>query len=229
MATTTPEAIKKDPSGAGGAAALGRRRADWEAIERDYRTGQFSDQELADKHGNVVSRQAISKRAKVQGWQKDLSREVRQATKAKLIAEQVAEKVAGEVAERVAKSGNATVQAVLAAAETNKQVILSHRRDIAKVHGLTMKLVANLEAAAAEKDEAKRLPIGELVLSAQRAGQSLARLQQMERVAFGLDEPDDPASAAGVSSLTDAQRAARLAALTALAQRRKEEEAGDAC
>lgn len=228
MATTTSEATKQEPIGAGGAAAPGRRRADWEAIERDYRTGQFSDQELADKHGNVVSRQAISKRAKVQGWQKDLSREVRQATKAKLIAEQVAEKVAGEVAERVAKSGNATVQAVLAAAETNKQVILGHRRDIAKVHGLTMTLVANLEAAAAEKDKKKRLPIGELVLSAQRAGQSLARLQQMERVAFGLDEPDDPAGAAGVSSLTDAQRAARIASLTALAQRRKEEEAGDA-
>lgn len=228
MATTTPEATKKDPSGAGGAAASRRRRADWEAIERDYRTGQFSDQELADKHGNVVSRQAISKRAKVQDWKKDLSREVRQATKAKLIAEQVAQEVAGEVAERVAKSGNATVRAVLAAAETNKQVILGHRRDIAKVHGLTMTLVGSLESAVNEKDEAKRLPVGDLVLSAQRVGQALARLQQMERVAFGLDEPDDPAGAVGVSSLTDAQRAARIASLTALAQRRKEEEAGDA-
>lgn len=216
----TPECI---PASAGGAAAPVRRRADWEAIERDYRTGQFSDQELADKHGNVVTRQAISKRAKEKGWQKDLSREVRQATKAKLIAEQVAEKVAGEVADRVAKNSNATVQAVLAAAETNKQVILGHRRDIAKVHSLTMALVDKLETAVSEKDDAKRLPVGELVLSAQRAGQALARLQQMERVAFGLDEPDDPAGAAGVSSLTDAQRAARLAALTALARQRKEE------
>ena len=149
---------------------------------------------------------------------------MRQATKAKLIAEQVAEKVAGEVAERVAKNSNATVQAVLAAAETNKQVILGHRRDIAKVHGLTMALVDKLETAVSEKDEAKRLPVGDLVLSAQRAGQALARLQQMERVAFGLDEPDDPASAAaGVSSLTDAQRAARLASLVSQARQRKEE------
>lgn len=204
-----------------------RRRADWEAIERDYRTGQFSDQELADKHGNVVSRQAISKRAGKQGWQKDLTKEVRLATKAKLIAEQVAAQVAGEVADRVAKSGNATVQAVLAAAETNKQVILTHRRDIAKVRGLTMKLVGDLEAAANETDAAKRPPLPELILSAQRAGQSLARLQQMERTAFGLDEEEDAAGAAGVSKLTDAQRAARLAALTALAAKRKEE-GGDA-
>jgi hypothetical protein len=222
MATSNPQNQAPDNT-----APPARRRADWEAIERDYRTGQFSDQELADKHGNVVSRQAISKRAKVQGWQKDLSREVRQATKAKLIAEQVREKVAGEVAERVAKSGNATVQAVLAAAETNKQVILGHRRDIAKVRDITMTLVDALETAASEKDESKRLPLGDLVLTAQRAGQSLSRLQQMERVAFGLDEEDDSAGAAGVSKLTDAQRAARLAALTALAQKRKEE-GGDA-
>lgn len=227
MATNTPDTPAPHTAGAGGAAAPGRRRADWEAIERDYRTGQFSDQELADKHGNVVSRQAISKRAKVQGWQKDLSREVRQATKAKLIAEQVAEQVAGEVADRVAKSGNATVQAVLAAAETNKQVILGHRRDIAKVRDITMTLVAALETAAAETDGAKRLPLGELVLTAQRAGQSVARLQQLERVAFGLDEEDDSVGAAGVSKLTDAQRAARLAALTAIAAKRREE-GGDA-
>lgn len=222
MATSNPQNPAPDNT-----APPARRRADWEAIERDYRTGQFSDQELADKHGNIVSRQAISKRAKVQGWQKDLSREVRQATKAKLIADQVREKVAGEVAERVAKSGNATVQAVLAAAETNKQVILGHRRDIAKVRDITMTLVDALEAAASEKDESKRLPLGDLVLTAQRAGQSLSRLQQMERVAFGLDEEDDSAGAAGVSKLTDAQRAARIAALTALAQKRKEE-GGDA-
>lgn len=205
---------------AGVAADPVRRRADWEAIERDYRTGQFSDQELADKHGNVISRQAISKRAKLQGWQKDLSVEVRRATKAKLIAEQVAEKVAEEVAAKVAKSGNATIDAVLAAAETNKQVVLGHRRDIAKLTSLTMSLVGQLETAASETDAAKRLPIGELVLTAQRASQAVAKLQAAERVAFGLDEPEDSAAAAaGTSSLTDAQRASRLAVLLSKARK----------
>lgn len=206
--------------GAGGAPAPVRRRADWEAIERDYRTGQFSDQELADKHGNVISRQAISKRAKIQKWQKDLSNEVRRATKAKLIAEQVAEKVAKEVATRVAKGGNATINAVLAAAETNKQVVLGHRRVIVKLTTLTMTLVEALENAAAETDAAKRLPLGELMLTAQRAGQAMARLQAAERVAFGLDEPEDSAAAAaGTSSLTDAQRASRMAVLIAKARK----------
>jgi len=222
MATSNLSTSEIIPAGAGGAAAPGRRRADWEAIERDYRTGQFSDQELADKHGNVVSRQAISKRAKLQGWQKDLSVEVRRATKAKLIAEQVAERVAEEVAGKVARNGNATIEAVLAAAETNKQVILSHRRDIGKLSTLALSLVNQIETAANEPAAEKKLPLGDLVLMAQRAGQTLGRLQQMERVAFGLDEPDDPAGAAGVSSLTDAQRAARLASLTALARQRKE-------
>jgi hypothetical protein len=220
MATTHKILPLDSAQGAGGAAAPGRRRADWEAIERDYRTGQFSDQELADKHGNVVSRQAISKRAKLQGWQKDLSVEVRRATKAKLIAEQVAERVAEEVAGKVARNGNATIEAVLAAAETNKQVVLGHRRDIAKLSAITMNLVAQLEMAAGETDEKKRAPLSELVLSAQRAGQAMVRLQHAERVAFGLDEEEDAAAGAGgVSSLTDAQRASRLATLIEKARR----------
>lgn len=200
------------------------RRPDWEAIERDYRTGQFSDQELADKHDNVISRQAISKRAKTRGWQKDLSNEVRRATKAKLIAEQVAERVAGEVAERIAKGGNATIEAVLAAAETNKQVVLGHRRNIAKLATITMGLVTQLEAAAGERDEKKRLPLGELVLAAQRAGQTMVRLQNAERVAFGLDEEEDAAAGAGgASQLTDVQRASRLATLIEKARRAQED------
>ncbi len=89
---STPDSTQGSPS-----QQPTRRKADWEAIERDYRTGRFTDQELVDKHGNVVTRQALSKRAKVKGWQKDLSTAVRQATKAKLIQDQVAKRLAAEV------------------------------------------------------------------------------------------------------------------------------------
>jgi hypothetical protein len=36
-----------------------KAKADWEAIEREYRTGRFTDQELAAHFNDVVTRQAI--------------------------------------------------------------------------------------------------------------------------------------------------------------------------
>lgn len=146
--------------------ATQRQRADWDAIERDYRTGRFTDQELVNKHGNLVTRQALSKRAKVKGWQKDLTEAVRQATKASLIAEQVRlrqqsdatpKKVAKKlpatsdatsiVAEATAATVDATATAVLVAAEANKQVILGHRQDILTVRTMLMGMAAELQQA----------------------------------------------------------------------------------
>jgi hypothetical protein len=36
-----------------------RRKTDWAAVERDFRTGKWTSQELGDKYG--VSRQAVDK------------------------------------------------------------------------------------------------------------------------------------------------------------------------
>lgn len=147
-----------------------RQRVDWDAVERDYRTGKFTDQELVTKHGNLVTRQALSKRAKTKGWQKDLTDAVRQATKASLIQEHVkqrlqseqaqgepAKKVASKlpkgadatsiVAEATAATVDATANAVLAAAEANKQVILGHRQDIQAVRSMLMDMAAELRQA----------------------------------------------------------------------------------
>jgi hypothetical protein len=235
------------------APATKRRRADWEAIERDYRTGKFSDQELHNKHGydenhvQIITRQAISKRAKEKAWPKDLTVAVRQATKAKVlqaqavanrkeVADTVAEKVAAATSEQI----DSTLTAVLAVAEVNKQVIMGHRDDLHQLRNLTMSMVGELRAVsmsparvqelhdmltsgqeltAAQIAEARdaftdltKLP--SRVLTVQRLSQAMTRLQQMERVAFGLDEPDDPAGAdVGPKTLTDAQRASRLAFL----------------
>lgn len=41
---------------------------DWEAIERDYRSGQFTDRELGEKYG--ITHAAVQKWAKREGWQK---------------------------------------------------------------------------------------------------------------------------------------------------------------
>ena len=49
-------------------------KPDWEAIESAYRAGVLSVRELAGKYG--ISHQAISKRAKKDGWERDLKAKV---------------------------------------------------------------------------------------------------------------------------------------------------------
>ena len=223
---------KAQPRASAPAPAAKKRRADWEAIERDYRTGKFTDQELADKHGNVVSRQAITKMAKKRGWQKDLSTAVRQATKAKLIADEAQKKVA----EQVAKGCAATTDTVLVVAEMNKRVILAHREDISRARNLTNNLLTELEVTTTRRDQlhtvldvvandAKatatqigeaRLALAEIsrlptrILSAGRLAQAMGRLQQLERTAFGLDEPEQPAPVDEMADLSDEELQQRI-------------------
>lgn len=211
----TPAAVEPPP----------RRRADYQAIERDYRTGAFTDQELADKYGNVVSRQAITKMAKVKGWKKDLTVAVRQATRAALIAEEATKKVAFQVAQ----GSKATVDAVVAAAETNRRVILEHRDDIRRARQLSNQLLEELvlitvapskitklvdvlqadeQLTASETLEARQA-LGDLmklparILSAQRLAQVMGRLQPLERRAFGLDDDVPPPPDDELTELSD--------------------------
>lgn len=193
-----------------------RQRADWEAIERDYRTGAFSDQELADKHGNVVTRQGISKRAKEKGWTKDLTAAVRQATKAKVIADEVAARVAKQVADtvagNVAESCEKTISTVEVIADVQAALIKRHKNDWGAVADTAMGLLVELREAAMSaqdkellasilagegaepKDEAearrvvmKALGLGSRVASIKALSDTFTKVQQGQRLAYGLE------------------------------------------
>jgi hypothetical protein len=174
----------KTPSRQSGADAGKRRRIDWEAIERDYRTGKFTLRELEAKHGAGYAK--ISKRAKDNGWTKDLADAVRQATTAALIAE--------VATARATEGQKAATTVVLAAAELNKQVILGHRRQAGEAR------------AAMETARTKLLSLADTVADIREAAtfvsatESLSRTTktviEIERTAFGLDDankaPDKP-------------------------------------
>jgi Trp operon repressor len=51
-----------------------RSDIDWEAIEREFRLGQFTVRQIAANHG--VSHTSITRRAKRLGWARDRSEEV---------------------------------------------------------------------------------------------------------------------------------------------------------
>jgi hypothetical protein len=55
---------------------------DWEAIERAYRAGAGSLRALAQAHGTKEG--TIRSRVKAQGWQRDLTEQVRTATRQKI-------------------------------------------------------------------------------------------------------------------------------------------------
>lgn len=174
------EAVKGVPRASEGAKpelqATPRKRADWEAVERDYRTGKNTLRELGTKHG--CSHQAISDKADALGWTKDLAVAIKQATNAKLVAELVDNEVA--------KTGQQVANVVLAAAELNKQIIMGHRSRLAEL------------AAAVDQSKARLLSLGDSVADIREAAtfvqavNSLANstktLIEQERKAYQIDD-----------------------------------------
>lgn len=124
-----------------------KSRIDWDAVERDYRTGKFTLRELAEKHG--VSHQAIAKRAKTNSWTQDLGDQIRQATNAKLVA--------NLVDSEIAKGGQAVANVVLAAAEINTQVILKHRTGLTRITAIKEKLLNQIEQAVDNMDDLEEI------------------------------------------------------------------------
>ena len=56
-------------------------KCDWAAVERDYRTGCYTNRELGRRHN--VSEGSIRNRATKEEWQKDLSEMIRQRVREK--------------------------------------------------------------------------------------------------------------------------------------------------
>lgn len=196
------------------------RRTDWEAIERDYRTGRFTLRELELRHGRSASQ--ICRRAQGEGWTKDLREVVRRATSAGIIRD-----LAGEAATSAQAD---TTAIVLAAAQAQRDVILQHRKDCALARSIATALLAELSEAGAVRTRVERLlaqvpdaldertraallddlrEIGRLHLrvgSMQRLADTLQRLHQLERRAFGIgDDEDSGADPLGAMSEVELQ------------------------
>lgn len=182
-----------------------RHSIDWEAVERDYRAGAYSLRELEAKHG--VGYAQISKRAKKQGWLKDLRKAIRAATDAAIVKE------------TVAQAQQDTTLSVLAVAEANKIIIFKHREDIEATRVVARDLLEEVRNARllAEEQEMiasflagesatpaqeaqirqtvrKALDFGNRVSSVKLLADTIAKLQDCERRSYNLDdqEPERP-------------------------------------
>ncbi|HEV8552526.1 MAG TPA: hypothetical protein VGR65_03940 [Casimicrobiaceae bacterium] len=116
---------------------------DWEAIEAGYRCGVLSIREIAKTHG--LSDGAVRKRAKRDGWDRDLTAKVN----AKVRSELVRTEVRTEVRIQDAVSERAMVEA---AATQIITLVREHRGQIGRNRALVDKLMAQLELAADNRD-----------------------------------------------------------------------------
>ncbi|MDD1131152.1 hypothetical protein [Pseudomonas shahriarae] len=127
---------------------MSTKQPDWEAIERAYRAGVLSVREIAASCG--VSHTAIQKRAKANGWERDLKAKIK-AKADSLVAKR-------EVATQVASKSVETEREII---EVNAEVIanirMAHRGDISRCRSLTNKLLDELESLTDEQGTIKSL------------------------------------------------------------------------
>ncbi|ATH15818.1 hypothetical protein CHL79_27105 [Delftia acidovorans] len=187
--------------------APGPRSPDWERIELDYRAGIKTLRQIADENG--ITHGAINKRAKRDGWERDLSQKIQAKADALVSRAAVSSQVSADtkVRERAVIDGNA--QAVA-------DVRLGHRKDARRVRELTNRLMDELQqqtdpatlaklqelaaAVVAPGEKTGRDRYGELleaVISLPERSKTLKVLAEslrvvvdMERTAFGMDKVD---------------------------------------
>jgi len=136
------------------------KQPDWEAIERAYRAGVLSVREIAAAH--EVSHTAINKRAKRDGWDRDLKAKIKAKADALVSKREVSTEVSSKQAE--------TEREII---ELNAQVIanirMAHRGDISRSRRLTNKLLDELEGLTDNRDLFEEL--GELMRNPDDNGQ----------------------------------------------------------
>lgn len=199
-------------SAAGAALPAGRVannvQADWERIELDYRAGIKTLRQIADEHG--ITHGAINKRAKRDGWERDLGVKIQAKADALVSREAVSSQVSMDTKLRERAVIDANAQAVA-------EIRLAHRRDIHRARRVTNSLMDELERMVGAENVALLEELGELMRQPDDNGQdklndlymkvislpergktmktlaeSLRILVDMERQAFGMDTKTGP-------------------------------------
>ena len=136
-----------------------RPPVDWEAVELEYRIGIKTLRQIADEQG--VSNPAIVKRAKRDGWERDLSAKIHAKAESLVSKQLVSNAVSKEavIAER---------QIVDANAEMMASVIRSHHNLLTRLRGIAMLLMDRLEAELEGTDLFRQL--GEMMASPDEFG-----------------------------------------------------------
>jgi hypothetical protein len=204
---------------------------DWERIEAEFRGGLRTLRQIASDHD--LTEGAIRKRAKRDGWERDLGPKIRAKADALVRRE--------EVRNSVRKDDGAYSEKEIIESEALRvaSVGLTQRKDVARARNLCMQLFAELEAQTnepelfcqlgeflreeGEEGARKRAAAYDKVLSfgsrldgMKKLGETLKVLIGLERDIYGLNNPEPPpppapANAQGATVVSDDPNAAAAA------------------
>lgn len=164
------------------------KQPDWEAIERAYRAGSLSVRSIGDAQG--VNHATILKRAKKEGWSRDLTDQVRTATKQK-------------VTKAVTTDGNHSplvtdAEIIEEASDQAAAVVLAHRVGLAQWRNIANKLSAALQQIEVTEDN-----IGDFSRSLNAGVDAQLKVIKGERQAYNLDTEEGDKTVDTLASLMD--------------------------
>lgn len=163
---------------------------DWEAIERAYRAGSLSIRAIAERHGTKEG--TIRSRAKRNGWQRDLTEQVKTATKAKLSRKTSRTDVTQS------RTPREDARIVDEASDEAADVVLAHRADLARWRRLANKLGDVLDDMDVHEDNHN-----EYARSLNAGVEAQLKLIKSEREAYNLSSSDDDKTVQSLSDLMD--------------------------
>jgi hypothetical protein len=164
------------------------KQPDWEAIERAYRAGLLSVRAIGESHG--VNHATILKRAKKEDWKRDLTDQVRAATKQK-------------VTTAVTSKGNQSkvvtdAEIIDEASDQAAAVILAHRSGLAQWRGIADKLSNVLSDMDVTPDNA-----GDFARSLNAGVDAQLKVIKGERQAYNLDTETGDKTVSDLAALMD--------------------------
>ena len=164
------------------------KQPDWEAIERAYRAGLLSVRAIGESHG--VNHATILKRAKKEDWKRDLTDQVRAATK---------QKVTTAVTTKSNQSKVVTdAEIIEEASDQAAAVILAHRSGLAQWRGIADKLSYVLSDMEVTPDNA-----GDFARSLNAGVDAQLKVIKGERQAYNLDTDTGDKTVSDLDALMD--------------------------
>lgn len=160
---------------------MAAKQPDWEAIERAYRAGQLSVRAIADQFGGNEG--TIRSRAKKHGWQRDLTEQVRSATKDKL------SRTPSRTIFTHCEMREET-EIIDEASDAAAAIVLAHRADLAQWRGLAGKLCSALSGMDITEEN-----LDKFARSLNAGVDAQLKVIKGERQAYNLDDEKESAPA----------------------------------
>ena len=166
---------------------MGRRNdIDWERVERSYIAGQKTIQQVSEECN--VTEQAIRRKAKSRGWQRNIAEAIRLRSQEKIAQIDIAHLIEQCSDENSAKSSATIKQAIEEASNAAAGVVLRHR----KLYKEQLENAAMLEAAFVRLMESGACTdLGELArasASYKTIIDAKQKITDAERKSYSLDE-----------------------------------------